>query len=105
MLQLLVAAVLLTGFALVFVFLQIRIQELASEVSTLERRIKSVKERNLALRVQVDRRKSPGSLENQIVYLNLNLVPIESLPQLPVEAPLIRPRGPARMTAMEGGQR
>lgn len=98
------AAIIFTGFALVFVFTQVRIQELAREVAELDRKIKSVRERNLALSAQVAKRKSPGSLQNQMVYLNLNLVPIDSLPQLPIEAPQLR-RAPAQMTAMEGGVR
>ncbi len=97
-------AAICTAFALVFVFTQVRIQELAREVSELDRKIKSARERNLALGAQVAKRKSPGSLQNQIVYLNLNLVPIDSLPQLPVEAPQLR-RAPGHMTAMEGGPR
>ncbi|GAB4252188.1 MAG: hypothetical protein OHK005_19400 [Candidatus Methylacidiphilales bacterium] len=98
------AAAIFTGFALIFVFTQVRIQEMAREVAELDRKIKSVRERNLALSAQVAKRKSPGSLQNQIVYLNLNLVPIDSLPQLPVEAPQLR-RSPGQMTAMEGGLR
>lgn len=101
---LLTVAFIATVFALVFVFTQVRIQEMAREVAELDRKIKSVRERNLALSAQVAKRKSPGSLQNQIVYLNLNLIPIDSLPQLPVEAPQLR-RSPGQMTAMERGLR
>jgi hypothetical protein len=78
-----------TIFALVFVFLQVRVYKMADEVKRLENRLAEVKEKNHLLLGQVEYRKSPRVLQNQIAYLNLNLVGIHQLDQ--VEAPPLNP--------------
>jgi hypothetical protein len=79
----------ITVFALVFIFLQVRVHKMADDVKKLEGRLAEVKEKNRLLLGQVEYRKSPRVLQNQIAYLNLNLVGIHQLDQ--VEAPPLNP--------------
>jgi cell division protein FtsL len=76
----------LTGFGLVFVFLQVRNVRLADEVKDLEVKLTELTKRNTALRLEVEHRMKPRSLQEKIQEFELRLISIAELPK--VKAPL-----------------
>ncbi len=74
--KLLGAACLITFFALLFVYLRVRIIDAADEVRLLEVQLQEILEKNNGLQVNIEQMKSPANLQRAVRYFRLNMVDI-----------------------------
>lgn len=70
-----------TVLGLVYVALQVRIIQLADDVKVLENRLSETRQKNAALRLQIEHQKSPPILQKRITQFHLQM---ESMANLPV---------------------
>lgn len=79
--------VVLAVFGVVFVFLRVQNIQLADDVKHLENAFGEIAKRNMALRLEIERRMKPRALHEKIAEFNLGLVSVADLPK--VKAPMI----------------
>lgn len=72
--KLVLLCVVVTVFAVVYVFQQVNIHRVANEIEALEENLAQIQQRNAVLMLQIEKQQSPEELQHKVAYYGLRMV-------------------------------